>query len=128
MSTTSTRLRREEDANRAYAIQVEAGLKGAARASAVGIGLSILLHYTWPTFRRLRAPFKAFVISGFAMAGLTFGAERALIAHETQRRLEENDIRRQARLELAQRGIIPTETEITKWRIQREQREAEVTE
>ena len=62
------------------------------------------------------------------MVGLTFGAERALIAHETQRRVEENAIRRQARLELAQRGIIPTETEITKWRIQREQSQAELTE
>ncbi|KAF9263587.1 hypothetical protein L218DRAFT_959123 [Marasmius fiardii PR-910] len=124
----STRSRREEDANQAYQIQVKAGLEGAARASAVGIGLTIILHYTWPTFRKLRAPFKAFVVSGFAMAGLTFGAERALLAHESKRRLEENTIRRQARLELAQRGIIPTETEITKWRNEREQRQSEMNE
>ncbi|KAG7097155.1 hypothetical protein E1B28_004533 [Marasmius oreades] len=117
----STRSRREEDANQAYDIQVKAGVQGAARASAVGIGLTIILHYTWPTFRRLRTPFKAFVVSGFAMAGLTFGAERALLAHESKRREEENALRRQARLELAQRGIIPTETEITKWRVEREQ-------
>jgi hypothetical protein len=54
------------------------------------------------------------------MSGMTFGAERALLAHETERRKEENTLRRQARLELAQRGIIPTETEITKWRAERD--------
>uniref|UniRef100_A0A0W0FC68 Uncharacterized protein n=1 Tax=Moniliophthora roreri TaxID=221103 RepID=A0A0W0FC68_MONRR len=91
-----------------------------ARAGAVGVGLTIVLHYTWPAFRRLRLPFKAFVVSGFIMSGMTFGAEKALLAHEAQRRKEENSLRRQARLELAQRGIIPTETEITRWRMERE--------
>ncbi|KAJ4472298.1 hypothetical protein J3R30DRAFT_1062918 [Lentinula aciculospora] len=115
-SSSATRIRREQDVQKAYDIQVQAGLEGAARFTAVGLGLSIVAHYTWPAFRRQRRPFKAFLLSMFCIAGVVFGAERALIAHEAQRRLEENTIRRTARLELTKKGIIPTETEIAKWR------------
>ncbi|KAE9410262.1 hypothetical protein BT96DRAFT_931058 [Gymnopus androsaceus JB14] len=122
MSTSlATRTRREEDVERAYNIQVKAGFKGAARSTAIGVGLSIVAHYTWPAFRRQRLAFKGFLVSGFCLVGLVFGAERALLAHETQRRIEENDMRRVARLELSKRGIIPTETEIAKWRASNEQ-------
>ena len=38
------------------------------------------------------------------------------MAHEAVRRREENIIRREARLDLARRGLIGTETEIAKWR------------
>jgi len=105
---------------RAYNIQVKAGLEGAARSTAIGIGLCIVAHYTWPAFRRQRIPFKAFLVSGFCLAGLIFGAERALLAHEAQRRIEENNMRRLARLDLSKQGIIPTETEIAKWRQSRD--------
>ncbi|KAF8639656.1 hypothetical protein AX17_000921 [Amanita inopinata Kibby_2008] len=63
--------------------------------------------------------FKAFLVSGCAMAGLTFGAENALLAHQAMRRKEENLIRREARLDLARQGFIGTETEIAKWRATR---------
>jgi hypothetical protein len=52
--------------------------------------------------------------------GLVLGAEKALLAHEADRRLSENYIRKQARRDLANRGIVPTETEIRKWRIEKE--------
>ncbi|KAJ3741355.1 hypothetical protein DFH05DRAFT_333817 [Lentinula detonsa] len=120
-SSSATRLRREEDVEKAYAIQVQAGLEGAARFTAVGLGLSIVAHHTWPAFRHQGRPFKAFLLSMFCVAGVVFGAERALIAHEAQRRLEENHMRRIARLELTKHGIIPTETEIAKWRLSNEQ-------
>lgn len=48
--------------------------------------------------------------------GLVFGAEHALLQYEAQRRVEENNLRRQARLELARDGLMPTETEIAKWK------------
>ncbi|KAF8897339.1 hypothetical protein BD779DRAFT_1465554 [Infundibulicybe gibba] len=52
--------------------------------------------------------------------GLVFGAETALLAHEAERRNEENIIRREARRDLARRGLVGTETEIAKWRAARE--------
>jgi hypothetical protein len=50
------------------------------------------------------------------MSGLVFGAENALLAHEGERRREEETIRRQARYDIARRGLIATETEIAKWK------------
>jgi hypothetical protein len=50
------------------------------------------------------------------MFGLILGAERALLAYEVDRRVAENDIRQRARIELTRQGIVPTETEIAKWR------------
>jgi len=49
-----------------------------------------------------------------------FGAESALLEHENKRRREENDLRKEARLDLARKGIIATETEIAKWKEARE--------
>lgn len=45
------RERRRQDADRAYAVQVKAGTEGALRYTALGIGLAIMGHYTWPAFR-----------------------------------------------------------------------------
>lgn len=57
--------------------------------------------------------------------GLVFGAENALIAHENERRREENIIRREARIDLARQGLVGTETEIAKWKAAKK---AELTE
>jgi len=48
-----------------------------------------------------------------------FGAESALQQHETVRRREENTIRREARLDLARRGLVATETEIANWKVEK---------
>ena len=53
------------------------------------------------------------------ITGLVFGAESALMEHENRRRREENILRREARLDLARRGLIGTETEIAKWKAAR---------
>lgn len=45
------RERRKQDADRAYEVQVKAGTEGALRYTALGIGLAIMGHYTWPAFR-----------------------------------------------------------------------------
>ncbi|KAF8623432.1 hypothetical protein AX15_006374 [Amanita polypyramis BW_CC] len=113
------RSRRKEDLDQAYQIQAKAAVEGAARATAVGMGLAILGHYAWPLFRRQTLAFKAFLVSGCTIAGLTFGAESALLTHEAMKRREENLIRREARMDLAQQGLVATETEIAKWRAAR---------
>lgn len=112
----STRSRYKEDVERAYEVQSRAGVEGALRGTAIGTGLAILAHYTWPPFRRQTVAFKGFLISGFTIFGLVFSAESALMAHEALRRREENIIRREARLDLARQGLVGTETEIAKWR------------
>ena len=55
------------------------------------------------------------------MSGLVFGAESALIEHENRRRREENILRREARLDLARRGLVGTETEIARWKLDRQE-------
>jgi len=59
--------------------------------------------------------------SAVTIFGLVFGAESALIEHENIRRREENILRREARLDLARRGLVGTETEIANWKAAREQ-------
>jgi hypothetical protein len=53
------------------------------------------------------------------IAGLVIGADNALLTHEAERRQSEHAIRREARMDLARRGLIATETEIAKWRVER---------
>lgn len=53
--------------------------------------------------------------------GLVLSADNALLAHESERRLSENKIRREARIDLARRGLVGTETEIRKWRAERDE-------
>jgi hypothetical protein len=55
-----------------------------------------------------------------AVTGMVINADNYLLRFESQQRLTENDIRRQARNELATRGVIATETEIRKWKAQKE--------
>ncbi|KAI0728712.1 hypothetical protein C8Q72DRAFT_356365 [Fomitopsis betulina] len=110
------RATRKADVERAYELQRKAGLAGAARATVLGIGLAVLGHYTWPTFRRQTLPFKGFLVSIFTVFGLVLNAENALLAHEAERRQTEGAVRKQARIELARRGLVPTETEIAKWK------------
>lgn len=56
------------------------------------------------------------------MFGLVVGADTALLSHERSQRIAESAIRRDARLDLARRGIVGTETEIAKWKEAREAR------
>jgi hypothetical protein len=51
-----------------------------------------------------------------AVFGFTLSADHALLKFETRQRIEEGAVRKEARMELAKRGLVPTETEIAKWR------------
>ena len=98
----------------------------------------IMAHLTHHSHRRQTLAFKGFIVSGCTLScflqpigsksgsavtifGLVFGAESALIEHENIRRREENILRREARLDLARRGLVGTETEIANWKAAREQ-------
>ncbi|TFK29309.1 hypothetical protein FA15DRAFT_664239 [Coprinopsis marcescibilis] len=122
-SSLSTRTRRDRDVQTAYEIQSRAAASGALRGFGVGAGVAIIAHHTWPLFRRQTLAFKGFLVSGFTCFGLIFAAEAALQEHEGTRRKEENVIRRAARLDLARQGLIGTESEIAKWRSERENKE-----
>ncbi|KAG6832971.1 hypothetical protein H0H92_004855 [Tricholoma furcatifolium] len=65
--------------------------------------------------------FKGFLVSTCTVVGMVFSAENALQAHEAEQRYIENDVRKQARYDLARRGIVATETEIAKWKRERGQ-------
>ena len=56
------------------------------------------------------------VLSTVTIYGLVSGADTALLSHENQQRLTENDLRREARIDLARRGLVPTESQIMKWK------------
>lgn len=56
---------------------------------------------------------------------MVINADNYLLRFESHQRLHENDLRRRARNELAQRGVIATESEIRKWKAEREREEAQ---
>ena len=53
------------------------------------------------------------------MFGLVVGADNALLSHEKRQRRVESALRREARIDLAKRGLVGTETEIAKWKEER---------
>lgn len=53
------------------------------------------------------------------MFGLVLGADNALLSHEKDQRRTETALRREARIDLAKRGLVGTETEIAKWKDER---------
>jgi hypothetical protein len=119
-----SRTQQREDIDKAYEVQCRAAVEGATRTMAIGSGLVIIAHHSWPAFRRQTLAFKGFVISAFAIAGLVFGAESALQRYENVRRREGNVIRREARIDLARRGLIATETEIANWQAEKERQQS----
>ncbi|TRM68273.1 hypothetical protein BD626DRAFT_113756 [Schizophyllum amplum] len=112
---TSTERRRAE-VEEAYDIQAEAAIKGGIQAFTMGMGATLIAHYQWPWFRRQTLQFKAMLLTLATCTGLSIAAEHALLQHENMRRREEAAIRREARIELARRGQIGTESEIASWR------------
>ncbi|PSR73618.1 hypothetical protein PHLCEN_2v10537 [Hermanssonia centrifuga] len=112
------RARRREEVNRAYDVQVRAGTEGALRYTSIGIGLAILGHYTWPLFRVAD-------VSLVTIWGLVSYAERALQSLEINQRQTESVIRKEARIELSRRGIVPTETAIAQWKEARAREQGE---
>jgi len=66
--------------------------------------------------RRQTLAFKGFLISIITIYGLVSCADTALLSHENQQRLSESDLRRQARIDLARRGLVATESQIRKWK------------
>jgi len=113
------RSRRRELVDEAYNLQVKAGMMGATQYGALGLGSVIFAHHTWPVFRRQTLALKGFLVSIFTIYGLVSGADSALLSHEHQQRLAENDLRREARIDLARRGLVATESQIMEWKDER---------
>lgn len=61
-------------------------------------------------------PLKVFLVTAAVIFGFTLSADRALLHFETRQRIEEAAVRKEARIELTKRGLVPTETGIAKWR------------
>ncbi|KAH9062106.1 hypothetical protein EDB87DRAFT_367021 [Lactarius vividus] len=118
------RARRRELVNEAYNLQVKAGIMarhtpfeyGAGRYGALGLGSVVFAHHTWPIFRRQTVALKGFLVSIFTIYGLVSGADTALLSHEHRQRLTENDLRREACIDLARRGLVATESRIMEWK------------
>ncbi|KAH9077419.1 hypothetical protein EDB83DRAFT_2217892, partial [Lactarius deliciosus] len=89
---------------------------GAARYGTLGLGSVVFAHHTSPIFRRQTVALKGFLVSIFTIYGLVSGADTALLSHEHQQRLAENDLRREACIDLARRGLIATESRIMEWK------------
>lgn len=115
--------RRLDHQERAYQLQLRGGIEGAIKYTVYGALVCTLGHLTWPWFRRQTWGLKGFLVSSAGVFGLTIGADNYLLRYESHQRLEENDMRRQARNELAKEGIIATETEIRKWKARRAEKE-----
>ncbi|KAJ7781430.1 hypothetical protein B0H16DRAFT_1404847 [Mycena metata] len=122
---SASRFRLKEDVDKAYTVQTRSAIEGGIRGTAIGVGLTIITHYSWPFFRRQTFQFKGFLVCTCTVFGVVLGAERALQQYEARRRQEENEIRKEARIDLNHRGIIPTETAIAKWRASRPPVDAE---
>ncbi|GMK56387.1 hypothetical protein CspeluHIS016_0302270 [Cutaneotrichosporon spelunceum] len=112
--------RRLEHQKRAYELQLIGGLKGMAWWTVYGLVGVGLLHRFNPTFRKQTWAIKAFLVTSSAIFGLCLGADEYLLKYEAGQRERENAIRREARNALAARGIIATETEIRRWKAERQ--------
>ena len=81
------------------------------------------LYFAFPAFRSAHEVcYSAFQVTIF---GLVTYAETALQALEREERVRESAIRRDARIDLSRRGMVPTETAIAEWRAARLQEAAE---
>ncbi|KAL5488169.1 hypothetical protein ACEPAI_6277 [Sanghuangporus weigelae] len=122
MSSAAQRAKRREEIDHAYGEVARAATWGAVKYGLFGASLATLAHFTWPTFRRQTLAFKGFLTMGFVCTGLVFYAEDKLQTREAEMRIKEGRLRREARIDLARRGLIGTETEIAKWKEEREAR------
>jgi hypothetical protein len=94
------------------------------------------VNIVYHPFRRQTLAIKAFMLNGCTFSpfsnfcflkvlhlvfvwGLVTEAERALLAYEHDMRVNETALRREARIDLARRGLVGTETEIANWKAER---------
>jgi len=114
------RSRLRTDVDTAHNLQINAGIKGAVQFTGLGLGVVTIAHHSWPLFRRQTFAFKTFLVSAFTMFGLVVTADNVLLKHEARRRAEIAALRKEARMDFARRGIMPTETAFREWEAERE--------
>ncbi|KAJ7047549.1 hypothetical protein C8F04DRAFT_12414 [Mycena alexandri] len=59
---SASRFRLKEDVDKAYTVQTRSAIEGGIRGTAIGVGLTIITHYSWPFFRRQTFQFKGFLV------------------------------------------------------------------
>ncbi|KAA1132701.1 hypothetical protein PGTUg99_016443 [Puccinia graminis f. sp. tritici] len=107
---------KDEDHEIAYSLQVKGATEGAVRWAIYSTILCGVGHLYWPFFRKQTLAFKGFLVSSATMSGMVIWADYYLLRHEKKIRRADDMMRRQARKELGERGIIATETELNKWK------------
>lgn len=107
---------KDEDHQIAYSLQVKGATEGGIRWAIYSSILCGMGQLYWPFFRKQTLAFKSFLVSSATMSGMVIWADYYLLRHEKQIRKADDMMRRQARKELGERGIIATETELNKWK------------
>ncbi|PLW18906.1 hypothetical protein PCANC_11562 [Puccinia coronata f. sp. avenae] len=107
---------KDEDHQIAYSLQVKGATEGGIRWATYSTILCGIGHLYWPFFRKQTLAFKGFLVSSATMSGMVIWADYYLLRHEKKIRRADDMMRRQARQELGERGIIATETELNKWK------------
>ncbi|KAI9616399.1 hypothetical protein H4Q26_010791 [Puccinia striiformis f. sp. tritici PST-130] len=139
MATNSTN---PQPADESVKGATEGGVRWAIYSTILcGIG-----HIYWPFFRKQTLAFKGFLISSgkiltiqsylteldesnlhlavgvvwelATMSGMVIWADYYLLRHEKKIRRADDMMRRQARKDLGERGIIATESELNKWKLE----------
>ncbi|WFD32389.1 hypothetical protein MSPP1_003435 [Malassezia sp. CBS 17886] len=99
----------------------EGAFRGAAVWTVIGGTAVLFANYLYPGFRRQTLALKGLL----TVSGVVFGAESALHQYETSKRSHDNLIRHKAMREIGQRGLIASESEISRWQENLIQREIE---
>ena len=74
------------------------------------------------SFNQVVRIIEVLIFSSVTIFGLVYYADKALLSHEKDLRVRETALRREARIDLAKRGLVGTETEIARWKEEREAR------
>ncbi|KAH9442870.1 hypothetical protein MJO28_014195 [Puccinia striiformis f. sp. tritici] len=109
---------KDEDHQIAYSLQVKGATEGGVRWAIYSTILCGIGHIYWPFFRKQTLAFKGFLISSATMSGMVIWADYYLLRHEKKIRRADDMMRRQARKDLGERGIIATESELNKWKLE----------
>ncbi|KAH8113392.1 hypothetical protein DFH11DRAFT_1727867 [Phellopilus nigrolimitatus] len=113
----AARAKRREEVEQAYALQAKAASWGALKYGTFGAALATFAHHTWPTFRHMLTLACCSSVSPQSCASASSRTQRAPSSRTSgSSASQESRLRREARIDLARRGVVGTETEITKWK------------
>lgn len=110
----------EEDAAKAYRLQVMGAREGAIKGTLVAGTLMLLANWRFPLVRRQTLAGKAFLTMWGTIFGMSIYSDKYLIAYEQHQRASSERWRNRARQELSAQGTIPTESLMMQWKAKRD--------